>query len=274
MRKLLTLLSAMLCGFVIAGIDQAAAASVTSIELYNFRCNPPSVYIRITGAFNNVDQLGLDWFGIRIVDGINNKVLDMPVGVTPGSTEFAPPFDYRLGTGYRGTVVPTTNPLRVEVFEMTSQTGPFLNLLGQATFTFDVPCLVTNQPPECGNASANPEILWPPNHKMVDISILGVIDPDADPVTLAVESIQQDEPTNGLGDGDMSPDGYGIGSPVASVRAERAGNGNGRVYHIGFSADDGNGGTCAGTVTVGVPKSQGSKGSPVDDGATYNSTQP
>jgi hypothetical protein len=50
------------------------------------------------------------------------------------------------------------------------------------------------------------------------------------------------------------------------------GNGDGRVYHIFFTADDGNGGVTAGEVTVDVPHDQ--RGAPaVDGGALYDSTQ-
>ncbi len=97
-------------------------------------------------------------------------------------------------------------------------------------------------------------------------------DPDGDPVTITVDAIYQDEPVNGLGDGDTAPDGAGVGTSTAQVRAERAGSGNGRVYHIDFTADDGNGGQCSGAVLVGVPKSQGKNGAPVDDGALFDST--
>lgn len=54
------------------------------------------------------------------------------------------------------------------------------------------------------------------------------------------------------------------------MRAERAGKGNGRVYHIRFTADDGHGGGCTGEVLVGV--SHNKKDTPVDDGALYDAT--
>ncbi|MBI2877021.1 MAG: hypothetical protein HYY20_09085 [Candidatus Tectomicrobia bacterium] len=52
----------------------------------------------------------------------------------------------------------------------------------------------------------------------------------------------QDAPVNGLGDGDTSPDAVLQGSSVL-LRAERSGQGNGRVYAVHFTADDGLGGT-------------------------------
>ena len=72
----------------------------------------------------------------------------------------------------------------------------------------------------------------------------------------------------------MCPDGTGVGTDTASVRAERAGNGNGRVYTIDYTAADDKGATCSGDVTVSVPKSKGKNGAAVDDGPTFDSTTP
>jgi hypothetical protein len=76
---------------------------------------------------------------------------------------------------------------------------------------------------------------------------------------------------SGTGSGDTCPDGQGIGTAPAQVRAERAGGGDGRVYHISFGATDSAGGTCTGSVTVCVPASQGATGC-VDEGPTYDSS--
>ena len=132
---------------------------------------------------------------------------------------------------------------------------------------------VTKQPPVCGAAQASPAVLWAPNHQFVPIAIIGVTDPDEDAVTITATSVTQDEPVIGTGDGHTSPDAV-IQAGVASVRAERAGNGNGRVYRIAFTADDGKGSTCTGAVTVGVPHSQKKGLTAIDDGQLYDSTIP
>lgn len=132
---------------------------------------------------------------------------------------------------------------------------------------------ISNNPPVCSQASPSVARLWPPNHKLATITIQGVTDPGNDPVTLRVTGITQDEPVNGLGDGDTSPDGFGVGTAQAQVRKERSGTGNGRVYAIAFTAEDGKGGSCTGTVTVGVPHDQGQGSTPIDDGQVYDSTR-
>lgn len=131
-----------------------------------------------------------------------------------------------------------------------------------------------NQPPDCSAASGQQIELWPPDHRFEAIDVLaagGVTDPDGDSVTVTVTAITQDEPVSGSGAGDTAPDGGGVGTGVAEVRVERAGDGNGRVYQVAFTADDGQGGTCEGALPVSVPHSQ--NGDPaVDDGQAFDST--
>ncbi len=133
--------------------------------------------------------------------------------------------------------------------------------------------LSENQPPDCIQAQSSINSLWPPNHKLKTVSVTGITDPDNDPVTIKIEKITQDEPVNGLGDGDTSPDGFIRGSDV-QLRAERSGTGNGRVYTVTFLADDGRGGSCTGAVKVGVPHDQGQGATPIDEGQQYDSTLP
>jgi len=136
---------------------------------------------------------------------------------------------------------------------------------------------VLNQPPDCSNAAPSETSLWPPNHKLRSITIEGVTDPDGDAVTITATSVSQDEAVRetGIGSGNTAPDA--TISPLA-VRAERNGNpkspGNGRVYHVNFTADDGNGGQCTGTVNVCVPHDQRPGATCVDGGPLYNSLAP
>jgi hypothetical protein len=136
--------------------------------------------------------------------------------------------------------------------------------------------VITNRPPDCTGAVAAEPVLWPPDHRYHPVNIVGVTDPDGDPMAITVTSVTQDEPANGRGDGNTCPDAQ-IVDGRASVRAERAGTrglpGNGRVYAIGFVATDNRGASCAGVVHVCVPHDAGDP-SCVDDGQRYNSLGP
>ena len=135
--------------------------------------------------------------------------------------------------------------------------------------------VVTNLGPICSATYPGISEIWPPNHREVPIGILGVTNPDNDPITISIRQILQDEPTNTNGDGNTPIDGGGVGTAQAWVRAERSGakkvGGNGRVYKIFFEASDNRGESCTGSVKVGVPQNQG-HGAAVDDGKRYDST--
>ena len=142
---------------------------------------------------------------------------------------------------------------------------------------YDLTVKVGNQPPDCSKASADQECLWPPNNQMVPVSILGVTDPDGDPLSITITSITSDEPTasdKGSGGAKHAPDASGVGTGTAMIRSERSGNGDGRVYVINFTANDGKGGECTGSVMVKVPHDQSSKEcTAIDSGQKYDATQ-
>lgn len=103
-----------------------------------------------------------------------------------------------------------------------------------------------SQAPSCAAATATPSLIWPPDGRMVPVSVSGVTDPDGDPVTLTVTGITHDEPASGA-------ESTGIGLPTAQVRAARDGKGDGRLYRIAFEAQDPSGASCTGEVRVCVP---------------------
>jgi hypothetical protein len=122
-----------------------------------------------------------------------------------------------------------------------------------------------NAPPVCSAATASPPLLWPPNNRMAPVSIRGVTDPDGNPVTITVTGVRQDEPLSGKG-----ANASGIGTATVSLRADRAGNGDGRVYHLTFTAEDPLGASCTGEVTVCVPHDQRRR-TCVDGGPVFRS---
>ena len=134
----------------------------------------------------------------------------------------------------------------------------------------------SNRAPVCSTATVTPQLLWAPNHKLVPFSIGNVTDPDGDAVTIVITSITQNQPVNDKGDGNTGFDATGVGTSSGAVRAERTGHlrvpGDGRVYEVTFTASDGKvGGTCGGTVTIGVPHDQGRHSVPNVNGCRWDS---
>jgi hypothetical protein len=52
---------------------------------------------------------------------------------------------------------------------------------------------LSNSPPDCSNAKATKDIIWPPDHTMITTGI-HVADPDGDVVMIKILGITQNEP--------------------------------------------------------------------------------
>jgi hypothetical protein len=69
-------------------------------------------------------------------------------------------------------------------------------------------------------------------------------------------SVTSNEPINGTGDGNTTPDWVLTGPLTLALRAERAGNRTGRLYTITVGCDDGFGNSSTKSVTVSVAHDQ------------------
>jgi hypothetical protein len=105
----------------------------------------------------------------------------------------------------------------------------------------------------------NISILWPPNHKMVDITINTNANDDSGlPPTLSA-TVTSNEPQDGLGDGDAAPDwtepviDQNTGIITLQLRSERSGSGDGRIYTISITATDSSNNSSTANVEIIVP---------------------
>ncbi len=147
-------------------------------------------------------------------------------------------------------------PMGVHVITLTVEDG----LGGADSDTVEI-TVVDTTPPEIESAIADPSVLWPPNHKMVDVNLVLSVTDSCDPSPLCeIISISSNEPVNGTGDGNTSPDYLITGPLTAQLRAERSGRGNGRVYTMEVECSDASGNVATTTVPVLVPHDQGNNG--------------
>ena len=98
-------------------------------------------------------------------------------------------------------------------------------------------------------------VLWPPNHKMVDVTVSYSVTNSCGAPTCTL-SIASNEPINGPGEGDSAPDWEIIDAHRLRLRAERAAKGSGRIYTITVTCSDTSGSSVSRAVTVAVPKNQ------------------
>jgi len=124
---------------------------------------------------------------------------------------------------------------------------------------------------DCSKAIPSKTEIWPPNNKMFPVNILGVVDNDNNSLPITITDIFQDEPIIPVRGNKKYPDGDGIGTDVAWLRAERLGGGDGRIYEIFFNADDGQGLACDGFVKVCVPHDQKKRNECIEGEKKYNS---
>lgn len=123
---------------------------------------------------------------------------------------------------------------------------------GFATCSFTV-TINDTEAPVISNVSASPAMLWPPNHKMKDVTVsYSSTDNCPGPITCTL-SVSSNEPVNGLGDGNTTPDWIVVNNHLVKLRAERSGTGNGRIYTITIRCTDQYGNTRTATTTVLVP---------------------
>jgi hypothetical protein len=94
-----------------------------------------------------------------------------------------------------------------------------------------------NEPPTVTAISADPVVLWPPNHKMRDVTINYTATDNCE-VTSTL-SVTSSDPVNGGSDGDQSPDWEIIDGHHVRLRAEKANNGQARYYTIKITITDG-----------------------------------
>ena len=104
-------------------------------------------------------------------------------------------------------------------------------------------------PPTITSPGAAPSVLWPPNNKMRDVTISGIVADLVDPSpAFRVASVSCNE--------DATGDWAVTGILSLKLRAKRAGSGTGRVYTIHLEAADSTGNMRGASVTVVVPHNQ------------------
>lgn len=106
-------------------------------------------------------------------------------------------------------------------------------------------------PPEVLAISATPDTLWPPNHKMVPVTVNLEAFDNCDPSPVAqITQVTCNEPPE-----HFTPDWVITGPLSVDLRAERSGN-RVRLYTLYVDVTDASGNKTTATTTVVVPKSQ------------------
>jgi hypothetical protein len=107
--------------------------------------------------------------------------------------------------------------------------------------------------PAIGALSATPNVLGPPNHKLIDVFV-GYSASDIVSAPVCALSVSSSEPANATDDGNTAIDWIVLDSHHVQLRAERSGRNAGRIYTITATCTDGAGNSSSQATTVSVPK--------------------
>jgi hypothetical protein len=177
---------------------------------------------------------GADGGGVCETCMINSQS-DITVANDPGQCGAVVNYPAPSSTGSCGVL--TSSPASGSFFPVGTTTVTVTSTSG-ASSSFDV-IVNDTESPTLSDPVASPAVLWPPNHSMRDVMV-NYTASDNCPLT-CVLSVMSNEPVDGTGDGDTSPDWEIVDSQKVRLRAERAGSGNGRIYTITTTCTDGSG---------------------------------
>ncbi len=143
-------------------------------------------------------------------------------------------------------------PLGTNVLGITVTDG--INVTSCATTV----TVVDTTPPAVEEVVASPAVLWPPNLRMVKVTLRAAVSHVCGDATWSIVVVQCNEAAHALGDQRTLPDWSITGADTVFLRAERSGRGDSRVYYIQVQATDASGNRSEiRTVTVTVPKRLG-----------------
>ena len=210
------------------------APEVTCPGAVTNECSVPATY---TATVSDADGEPLE-----VVWKLNGTVVqtnNIPAGGPPTSASVA---------------FTATLPLGTNTLEVTATDGA-----GNSTTCSTTATIVDTIPPVITSSSANPNVLWPPNHKMVSVTVRAVVTDSCGPTTWKIISVDSSEASDARGSGNTAPDWKITGDHTVQLRAERAGgNKAGRVYTITIQAKDAAGNLSeTKQLQVTVPHSQG-----------------
>ncbi len=172
------------------------------------------------------------------------------------------PDEIRLGEGPSLDLVARVGEHRSITLEVTDSAG--------AAATADADVSIIDTTPPALSMTASPSVLWPPNHRMVEVTVSALASDACGAPSWMLQSAASDEADDapGSGDGATTADLQGTdpGAADASVmlRAERHASGPGRTYTLNYQARDASGNAAGATVVVTVPHDQGGLTEPID----------
>jgi YVTN family beta-propeller protein len=180
---------------------------------------------------------------VSVIDTVTNSVLGSPITV---------------GKDPLGLAI-TPDGTRAYVTNFTSNTVSVIDI---ATNTLLGSPIVVGMNPEgiaiakvCSSPTisavgANPNVIWPPNHEMIPVTVSGSTSGGCGAVSCKIIAVSSNEPIDSGGDWIIT------GNLTLELEADRLGSGSGRVYTVTVQCTDASGNSVTKTTIVTVPHDQ------------------
>lgn len=202
-----------LSGTVDIGAYEFQPASIACPPATTAECGSV-VEVSATVSYPDGDALTIWW----LVNGEVVQTNDLPATSPPGSTNVVLAADFPLGTN--------------SVTVLVRDTGT------NAVFCSTTVTVADTTPPVILSASANPSVLWPPNHQMVPVTVSARVSDNCGPASWKIIDVRSNESITRAGQGNTTADWIITGDHTVSLRAERSGTGVGRAYFLVLQARD------------------------------------
>lgn len=217
---------------VSVNVSNVNDAPVAAGDAYDTDSNTP-LHVNAPGVLGNDSDVDGDSLGAQQVTGPSHA-LSFALHAD-GSFDYAPAADFSGGDSFT-----------YRASDGSAQSN-----------TVTVNITVHDKVPPVVNASVGTGTLWPPSHDLVNVGLaVSASDNSGDPVQIHVAVFSDEDDVTSAG-GEMSPDARDIAPGTLRLRAERAGNSDGRVYLIVVKATDSSNNVSRACLAVVVPKSQG-----------------
>ena len=184
---------------------------------------------------------------------------DITVSNDPGVCSAVVDFPSPAVFGTNGSEVVTATPASGSTFPVGTNEVVWSIVEGTndlASCSFNV-IVEGTEPLVITNAWVSKTLLWPPNHKMVKVTVFYQDSGNCDSSPDCALTVTSNEPVNGRGDGNTKPDWQVLDAHHVLLRAERSGQGDGRTYTITITCTDTSGNSATVDVTVLVPHDRG-----------------
>lgn len=238
--------------FIAAGGEIQNSDCIASISYQDAIVTPggtnPQVKAIVNRTFTAIDSRGKQFTCIQIItvkDRTDPTISNFPANITVACATFVPVADITSVTASDncGTAIVTHEGDIVSSQTCTNRytitrTYKATDLAGNNITRTQTITVFDNIAPAITAVSVSHSMLWPANHKMRDVQLNYTASDNCGGTPTTTVSITSNEDISGTGDGNTDPDWEIVNNNLIRLRAERAGNGDGRVYYITITSKD------------------------------------